>query len=600
MRRRYTVLMSTRIVEALTRQRLFRSMEPDLIEELAAGARFVDLRGGAVLFEPGAQPDAMYLVVTGRLRVELPDGQFSDVGVDESVGDISVITNEVRTDRVIALRDSHLIRLQRQELLNALRQHPQSLLDFGRIEIQRIRARRFDADQRMRSRISNLAVLETRPGRGRREAVRRLSQALAAFGTVRLIDESAVDQALGQGFAAMPYGRNEANRELVRWLNEAETEADFLIYTASSEAPTWWRRCLRQADYVLMLADIEDQPDPALPMLDEIKALKLKVPVAALFRRGPRSGRGEPQDWCAALGASAHFYWRMGEDEDLMRVARQLVGVGNGLVLGGGGARGFAHIGLIRALDELGIPLDVFGGSSMGALIAALRASGLNALEIVREMRASFVEKNFLNDYTLPRVGLIRGRRFLARMRDVFGDTRIEDLPAPYFCVSTNLTQGRCEVHRNGPLAMWIATSMAVPGVAPPVAWRGDFLADGAVINALPTDIMRDLGRGPVIASSVSSEGMIAAPGVEGPDPEALFNWTHDTPRPSLFDILFRTATLTSESGNARRAELADVYLRMPVSHVSMFQWEAIDTLVRAGYEFAIRELANRREELMP
>ena len=165
--------------------------------------------------------------------------------------------------------------------------------------------------------------------------------------------------------------------------------------------------------------------------------------------------------------------------------------------------------------------------------------------------------------------------------------------------MTTNLTQGRSEVHRSGSLAMWIAASMAVPGVAPPVAWRGDFLADGAVINALPTDVMRAMGPGKVIGSSVSSEGMIAAPGIIGPDPSALLDWPLDTPRPSLFNILFRTATLTSESGNARRAELADVYFRMPVSNIGMFQWDAIDTVVRAGYEHAMKTLPELRDQLI-
>ena len=589
--------MSQRIIDILSRQRLFQGMEPGLLAELAAGARFVDLRGGATLFEQGAPPDAMYLVVTGRLRIGELHGGHSDIGVGETVGEIGVLTNQPRLYRVHAVRDSHLIRLEREMLVAALLRHPQALLALSQVEIRRLQSG--PSGDAQIGQITNLVVLETRQGRGRDELVRRLGQALGRYGSLRVIDESVVDEALGQGTAEMPYGHNEANRRLVHWLNEAETEADFLIYTSSRESATWWRRCLRQADHVLMLADVDDEFEPGLDSVRELQGQKLDVPVSMVFRHGPRSARGEPMQWDHALRAEGHYYWRSGADDTVASMARQLVGRARGLVLGGGGARGFAHIGLIRALDELGVPVDYFGGSSMGALIAALRASGLNALEIMREVRASFVEKNFLNDFMLPRVALIRGKRFLKRMHAVFGETRIEDLPSPFFCVSTNLTRGRCEVHREGSLAMWIATSMAVPGVAPPVAYRGDFLCDGAVINALPTDIMRESGKGLIMASSVSSEGMIAAPGVEGPDPGALFNWQAETPRPSLFDILFRTATLTSESGNARRAELADIYLRMPVSHVSMFQWDSMDQVVRAGYEFAMQELGPRRDELI-
>lgn len=590
--------MSRDIAAILSRQRLFQDLSGRLIGKLAATAELVDLRGGGVLFEVGSPPDALYVVVTGRLRCDLGGGRFSELGASESVGELGVLADEPQLYRVTALRDSQLIRIQRDALLRTLMRHPESLLRLGRVEFQRLRRHGTAESEHQRGRISSLTILETRPGRGGREAVRRMADALRHFGSVRVIDEQAVDAALGPGTAAMPYARNQDNRALVHWLNEAEADEEFLIYTSVQNAPAWWRRCLRQADHVLLAADVEDTSQD-VALLEEVRGQQLQVPVSMLLRRGPRAQRGNPISWQACGEIDGQFFWRSGNDEDLARVARQLTGQANGLVLGGGGARGFAHIGLIRALDELGIPIDLYGGSSMGALIAALRASGLGAVEIVREMRASFVEHNYLNDYTLPRVSLIRGQRFLRRMHEVFGDQRIEDLPLPFFCVSTNLTRGTCEVHRSGSLATWIATSMAVPGVAPPVAWRGDFLADGAVINSLPTDIMRDMGRGPVIGSSVSTEGMISAPGIEGPDPGALLNWTSEADKPSLLDILFRTATLTSESGNARRAELADVYFRMPVSHIGMFQWDAIDSVVRAGYEFAMQSLPQLREQLM-
>ena len=590
--------MSRDIAEILSRQRLFQDMSGRLLNKLAATVQLVDLRSGGILFDVGSPPDALYVVVTGRLRCDLGRGRHSELGMGESVGELGVLADEPQLYRVVALRDSQLMRIERNALLRTLMRHPESLLRLGRMEFQRLRSHGTAESEGQRGRISSLAVLETRPGRGAREAVRRLASALARFGSVRVIDESAVNQALGDGAAAMPYARNQDNRDLVHWLNEVEAQEDFLIYTAAHQAPTWWRRCLRQADHVLLAADIDDQAQLDLPLLEELRLQCLQVPVSMLLRRGPKSLRGDPIAWQANGDIDDQFFWRSGEDEDILSIARQLTQKANGLVLGGGGARGFAHIGLIRALDELGIPVDLCGGSSMGAMIAALRANGLSAVEIVREMRASFVEHNFLNDYTLPRVALIRGQRFLRRMHEVFGDQRIEDLPVPYFCVSTNLTKGTCEVHRSGSLATWVSTSMAVPGVAPPVAWRGDFLADGAVINSLPTDVMREMGRGPVIGSSVSTEGMIAAPGIEGPDPAALLNWTSEAEKPSLFDILFRTATLTSESGNARRAELADVYFRMPVSHVGMFQWDAIDQVVRAGYEHAMQTLPQWRDQL--
>jgi NTE family protein len=295
--------------------------------------------------------------------------------------------------------------------------------------------------------------------------------------------------------------------------------------------------------------------------------------------------------WREATGAHSHYFVRPDNARDMARIARSLTGRAVGLVLGGGGARGFAHLGVLRALEELKIDVDVTGGASMGAFVSALAACNYPSAEILRLTRETFVNRNLLNDYLFPSVSLIRGRKFLRRLTDIFGDRRIEELPTPYYCVSTNLTRGSATVHDRGPLDVWLGTSMCIPGVAPPVAYKGELLVDGAVVNSLPTDVMQALERGPIIASDVSTEGGIGAPGIEGPDPEALLNWAHADKRPSLLSILFRTATLTSESGVAARAARADLYLRMPVTGIGMFDWKRIDELADRGYQYAMERL---------
>ncbi|MFX5839433.1 patatin-like phospholipase family protein, partial [Acinetobacter baumannii] len=127
-------------------------------------------------------------------------------------------------------------------------------------------------------------------------------------------------------------------------------------------------------------------------------------------------------------------------------------------VLGGGGARGFAHIGLIRALEQLQIPVDVVGGTSMGAFISALLACGFDSVEMEHIAHETFVARNYLNDYTMPKVSLIRGERFHARLQAIFGARRIEELRRTYYCISTNLTTGLPMVHDRGNLASWVGT----------------------------------------------------------------------------------------------------------------------------------------------
>ena len=134
---------------------------------------------------------------------------------------------------------------------------------------------------------------------------------------------------------------------------------------------------------------------------------------------------------------------------------------------------------------------------------------------------------------------------------------------------------------------------MCIPGLAPPVGYKGGLLADGAVINSLPTDVMQDLARGPIVASDVSTEGAIAAPSAQGEDPdfEAVFQRGQDGQRVGIVDVLFRTTSLTSESGTKARAERADLYLRMPVGSMKTFDWPLLDQIIDKGYRHAINHL---------
>lgn len=198
-------------------------------------------------------------------------------------------------------------------------------------------------------------------------------------------------------------------------------------------------------------------------------------------------------------------------------------------------------------------------------------------------------------------MSLIRGRRFGARLGEIFGARTIEELRRTYFCVSTSLTTGATVVHDRGPLAVWVGTSMAIPGVAPPIAWEGELLCDGGVVDNLPTDIMQNLERGAIIASNVSTEGTIRLPGagLGGPDPEAMLHRRGNEPLPRLTEILLRTATLTSATSMQRAAERADVYVRMPSGDVGLFDWKRLEELIERGYEHALAQLTPLRDTLI-
>lgn len=587
------------IQAVLKRCSLFKRLHDEPLAAVAAICSLREIPGGACLMEEGQPSDALYVVVSGRMRAtSAGDPNPSDIGVLESIGDIGVAANGPRLASVHAVRDSVLLEMNGLDLLQALQPHPGALFILMQQVVRRMQRILRRHHGPASSPLKTLTLIELWPGCGAAEFSRRLIDCLREDREVCLIDAQRIEAELGPGMSQAPFAETAANRTLVRWLADMEQSHDVLILLPGEQHDEWWNRCLRQADAVLLLGEADN------PRIEpDVRQLLAQAPNLAsrelVLRRQPERPLGDVLALRDTVGAGGHHYWRSGRDEDVAAIARQLTGHGIGVVLGGGGARGFAHIGLARALSELNIPIDLFGGSSMGAFVAALWARNLSPRDMVQLCRETFVDRNLLNDYVLPRVSLIRGRRFFNGLRDLFGDEQIEALWRPYYCVSTNLTAGRQFAHESGDLATWVGASMCIPGVAPPVGWNGDFHADGGIVNNLPTDVMHRRGRGPVLACSVSTEGSVHCRGFTGPDPGVLYDWPLEQPRPTLFEILTRTATLTSESGTARRAELADVFLKMPVPSVGMFAWEHIDELVRIGYEFGMRALLERRALLL-
>jgi NTE family protein len=581
----------------LAESQLFAGLPEASLDALAAITVPVSLRSGERLFTEDEAAEHLYIVATGRLRVMIRDRLAGLVGALEPIGEVGMLSGEPRTATVEAIRDSQLLQIRRDQLMEFLIANPTALVEITRVLIGRLRKNQREQSLSSARSARTLAVVAGSPGVDAAGVARALHERLAAQDSCRLLDEAAVDRELGEAMSTTPLADSAPNARLVEWLNALERDHRHLVYTAGADPGPWAKRCMRQADRVLVVLRSDETP-AATPMLDTLSRSGSFATIELLVLRPPGAPGGDVTAWKSLAGARAHYFARPGNAADFAALVRQLTGRAIGLVLGGGGARGFAHVGLLRALEERGIAIDLAGGSSMGALISALVAMGYTSHEMAPVLRETFVTHNYLNDYMFPRIALIKGRKFLRRLREIFGEQRIEHLRMPWFCVSTNLTRGSAMVHDQGPLETWIAASMAVPGIAPPVVYKGELLSDGAVANSLPTDIMQDLERGKIIASNVSTEGDIRAPGIEGPDPEGLLNWPGPGDPPGLRDILFRTATMTSESGTRARAANADLYLRMPVLGIGMFDWKRMDEIVERGYQHAREKLAEAADLL--
>jgi len=208
--------------------------------------------------------------------------------------------------------------------------------------------------------------------------------------------------------------------------------------------------------------------------------------------------------------------------------------------------------------------------------------------ELADRMRAAFVKANPLTDYTIPLIAMVRGKRVSTLLQDNFGDIRIEELPKPFFCVSSDLTSGRTHVHRQGPLWRALRASVALPGILPPVTHHGHLLVDGGVMNNLPVDVMAQHGNGPIIASDVTGEIDLHA--TDDRYGERSIWWLiaeRMRGTPSIISILMRSGTVGSEAQRRVVREQADYLFEPPLADLGLRDWKAFDRAIAEGYAHA-------------
>jgi NTE family protein len=306
------------------------------------------------------------------------------------------------------------------------------------------------------------------------------------------------------------------------------------------------------------------------------------------------SGLQHTTHWRTHLPIDLICHVRTGNPNDIARLARFLRGAANTLVLSAGGARGFAHLGVIRALREAHVPVDLIGGCSMGSIVGAAVALEWDDAEIKERLRHSLVNTNPVNDYTLPFLSLIKGRKVARLLEQNFGGLRIEGLWRPFFCVSTNLTTGTLAVHRDGPLVDALQASISIPGLLPPVIMEGDVHVDGGVMNWLPVDVP-GAKRSAIIAVDVASDPAL----VSFEECKRAHAWRFLGRRrkfPPIVAVLLRAATVSGDSLTKMAHAQADILFKPPLENVDLLDWQACDQAIETGYRHAVEKLEQLRK----
>jgi len=578
----------------------FASLDDAARLELATGLEPVHVAAGDVVFRQGEAGDGLFLVTSGRLRVtvatEGTERVLHDLGRGSVVGEIALLTDRPRTATVHAVRDSELQLLRAPVFLDLAERSPALMSGMLRLLTDRLLTRDRLLTDRALPPIRAIAVAAAGQDPGPAAAVGRLlADQLARSGRVRRLDAEEADRDLGRGAAQRKPG-DPGRGELTGWLHDVERDHEWVIYQAEAEDTAWSRLCLSQADVVLLAARADGDAAASPVEARALAAPSLRCELA-LLHPGQPSGTAR---WLAGRRVADHHHLRDGRPADIARLARMITGTGCGLVLGGGGPRGFAHLGVIRALEEAGVPVDVVGGTSIGAIVGALCALDLDDTARVRALTHQIGR---LVTLTLPLVAVSSGRRVDRLLADRLGTVPIEDLPRRFFCVSASLTRAEEVVHDRGPLWPAVRASASLPGIFPPVYADGDLLVDGATLNNVPADVMRGLvGTGTVVAVDLSPEVETLTvapfrPGLSGWRVlgRRLNPFAAAHPVPGIGYILTRSPTLNQV--RHRRAALdgdrVEMLLRPPVGGFGALDFKGAIPLIEMGYSYTTEALAS-------
>jgi NTE family protein len=554
-------------------------LDAPAMEAVRARMLPVAVPGGQTLFEQGAAGDALYTLVSGVIGVSAHDHngrptRIARLRPPETFGEMALLSDAPRAATVMALRDAHLLSLTRDAFEAVIAEHPHTLLYFARMLADRLRAIYGGYSVHHAPRIFTVLAVTEGPDPA------SLGRELAATLDAILPGETGC-------LTDWPEGADEA------WFQAFEGRHARTIFAARELDCPWCRQSQRRGDHVLLLAEPGAPPRPgAAEYLERVRSDWIRMDL--VVRQDPQAHRPKPlHPAVAALPAALRIQVRTGRGADLRRLARLASGAARGLVLGGGGARGLAHLGVLKALDEAGCGPDFVGGTSMGAIIAAGVAMDWNVAEIHAQTEAFFATSNPINDYTLPLHALTRGAKVDAGLAARYGGVRIEDLWLPFFCVSSNLTTGNTMVHRSGDLPTALRASIAIPGLLPPVLCDEGVLVDGGMMNNLPADVAAGLERGPVLAVDVGSDRAfqdMPRRGWRGRLVRKLIG--SPLAMPGLAPLLLRAATVSSDAQTLVAAAHATAVLKPPLAGIDLRAWSRLRESADLGYRDTCASIA--------
>jgi NTE family protein len=581
----------------------FAGLSAPALAALRAAAVLQNVKGGDYLVREGELADTLYLVATGRFCVQLPDGRpLAEIEAGEPIGELAFFSGVARTADVRAMRDSTVLALTRQayaEVSGVYREITDGIL----AEVARRLARNTRAMGAVIGTMAAkpgrvVAILPAGASRLPPGFAERLAATLARYDAPRLVHS-----------ADLPGDIDVDGEAFGTWIATLERSAGRVLLCSSEDAG-WNRAIARNADDLLLVAPMGGAAvDAALSPLEDY-ALPRFLPAnrtLLLWRDREAQAISGSGRWLDGRDVKLHHQLALDNDAGFARIARFMAGRANGVVLAGGGALGCAHIGVMQALIENGVPIDFYGGTSAGAAMGGALAQGLSAQETLAQMQEMFIDRKAMKRMTIPVHSFLDPRVFDAELRMRYGEQDIADLPYNFFAVSTNLSTNRVYVHRRGALWEAVRASGSLPTILPPfITSAGDILVDGGVLDNIPVEIMRAAKAGPNVVVALRTDiGAHWRIGATYADVRSTGQLVRDImlrrkPKdrfPSLIEVMSRSMVVSSEGSVESALAQADALLIPPIpDDMQILDWHRGRDVAEAARQFTAHAIASRAD----
>jgi NTE family protein len=568
--------------------------DPELLDMLSERATWVRLGRGESLWEQGEPADSWYVIVSGELSTLVTEHgatrKIESIRRGEVFGEIGLIRGTARTTTAIATRDSWLARFDARLL------HDEILNRTGALQTLVVSlANRLSAQSRSgKGSARTMALLPRDSGLDTKSFIRLLSHALGEHGLVVDADSLHRDGVVGNA-ANLP-SEHPAWLRFEAWVESRRQDLDYLLFVTSGEDNPWTRAAVEQADTVLLLVDADMNParsDFERSVLDRLDTSQAPPVWLILEHPADRAMPAGTAAWLDLRNLAHHAHVRKGNLRDISRLARWLTGRTRGMALSGGGARGFVHLGIVTAMLEAGYDVDLFAGTSAGAMAGGLLARAEDprtmmesALKIIEAAGNPFV------DFDLPLISVLRNRRMREGLHGTYREVAIEDSWIPLRILVTDLTESRRKVFDRGLIWKRVLAASSPPGIMAPVMDDGHLLCDGGLVDNLPVSVLKDENCREKWASYVGSSPEVRAPSSGIPTSGALLidklirRGKHQDV-PTLLSTLFQCVSVPAAAQLEDARAAADVFFQPDLSSFSVTDIKAARQMFQAGYSHA-------------